>query len=105
MAIFRHPIGFFFNRLNASKIPHVDAISRKWSSCGLRSEMSKSIYSVGDGCEMEEYELPKVIKVETQFLPRKGRTTVFFKIRREDLFSDNFSVEGKIDSAQLVACV
>ena len=81
------------NRLNASRIPHVDALSRKWSSCGLRSEMSKSIYSVGDGCEMEEYELPKAIKVETQFLPRKGRTTVFFKIRREDLFSDGESNE------------
>ena len=36
---------------------------------------------------MEVHELNGAIKIETQFLPRKSRTTVFFPIRREDLFS------------------
>ena len=36
---------------------------------------------------MEVHELRDAIKIETQFLPRQSRTTVFFPIRREDLFS------------------
>ena len=49
--------------------------------------MSKNIYSIGDDDEIEVHELRDAIKIETQFLPRQGRTTVFFPIRREDLFS------------------
>jgi hypothetical protein len=75
------------NRLTMSKIPHVDAIARRWVSCGLRTTMSEEIYSIGDDDEMEVHELKGAIKIETQFLPRKSRTTVFFPIRREDLFS------------------
>ena len=75
------------HKLTMSTNPHVDAVARRWSDCGLRTTMSRKIYSIGDDDDLEEHDITKAIKIETQFLPRKNRSTVFFPIRREDLFS------------------
>lgn len=81
-------------RPNAYK--HTDAKSRKWQDYGLRSTMSTAIYSVDAETQVEVHDLAKAIPVETQFLPRKDRATVFFALREEDFLKNGAFIMGGI---------
>ena len=75
---------------------HSDAESRKWKDCGLRSTMSAAIYSVDAETEVEIHDLSKAIIVETQFLPRKDRTAMFFELRVKDFLDKGDFIMGGV---------
>ena len=52
------------HKLTMSTNPHVDAVARRWSDCGLRTTMSRKIYSIGDGDDLEEHDITKAIRLK-----------------------------------------
>ena len=58
--------------------------------------MSGAIYSVDAETEVEIHDLSKAIIVETQFLPRKSRTTMFFELREKDFLDKGAFIMGGV---------